>query len=61
MTLKHKYAHLPPELRNRVMLVDIAAYMDGKITLRELHEVEYPLNRDAPKRRWWQRLAWWTE
>lgn len=38
-----KYEHLPPELRNGCMLVDIGAYMEGKITLEELHYKEFPL------------------
>jgi hypothetical protein len=65
MTLKEKYAHLPIELREKCRLIDVRAYMNGDITLEELEEREYPLERDRaarhpPVAKARRRLNWWA-
>jgi hypothetical protein len=57
VTLKEKYADQPLYLRDKLMLVDLRAFMNGMITEYELEEVRFPLDKGKPpKRSWWQRL-----
>jgi hypothetical protein len=58
MTLKEKYADQPLDLRDKLIILDMWAYASNKITLYELHNVEFPLDKGTYTKRvsWWQRL-----
>lgn len=58
MTLGEKYADQPRDIRDMLITLDIGAYALNKITLYELENVEYPLDKGTYTKRvsWWQRL-----